>query len=56
MAQVCRRAGAEIAGPPPITAFAYFLVPQRKKIWSTNLLERLNMEIERRTDVVGVFP
>jgi transposase-like protein len=28
----------------------------RPKIRSTNLLERLNGEIERRTEVVGVFP
>jgi putative transposase len=27
-----------------------------KKIWSTNPLERLNKEITRHTDVLGVFP
>jgi putative transposase len=27
-----------------------------RKIWSTNPLERLNKQIKRRTDVVGVFP
>jgi putative transposase len=37
-------------------AFAAFPRRQWRQIWSTNPLERVNKEIKRRTDVVGVFP
>jgi putative transposase len=39
-----------------LLAFTSFPVSHWKKIWSTNLMERLSTEIKRRTDVVGVFP
>jgi len=39
-----------------ITAFAAFPQAHWRQIWSTNPLERVNKEIKRRTDVVGVFP
>src|SRR3954453_2209751 len=39
-----------------LLAFTGFPLSHWKKIWSTNPLERLNKEIKRRTDVVGVVP
>jgi putative transposase len=39
-----------------LTAFAGFPPAHWTKIWSTNPLERLNKEVKRRTNVVGIFP
>jgi transposase-like protein len=39
-----------------LLAFCAFPVTHWRKIWSTNPLERVNGEIKRRTNVVGIFP
>lgn len=39
-----------------LLAFTAFPQTHWRKIWSTNPLERLNGEIKRRTNVVGIFP
>jgi putative transposase len=39
-----------------LLAFTGFPQAHWRKLWSTNPLERLNGEIKRRTNVVGIFP
>ncbi len=39
-----------------VLTFMDFPKANRTQIASTNLLERLNAEIKRRTDFVGIFP
>ena len=39
-----------------VLAFLHFPQEHWRKVWSTNPLERLNKEVKRRTNVVGIFP
>ncbi len=39
-----------------VLAYYGFPADHRRQLWSTNSLERLNKEVSRRCDVVGIFP
>jgi transposase-like protein len=49
---------ADLMDEAEADVLAYLAFPPEhwRQIWSTNPLERLNKEVKRRADVVGIFP
>ena len=55
-AQYPRLAALMEEAEPDVLAYLAFPREHWRQLWSTNPLERLNKEVKRRTDVVGIFP